>query len=321
MDQRTYGQWKGVLLDTLKKLDRNNQCVYPDCKKKPIASHIIAESALKRIAHDGKILTWNWYEEDIVHSDPHDQDWERIYVEPKEVFIGKDVTYPIFCATHDNDTFRSLENPGFDGEMEQVAQLAYRALCYKTWNPHVRARLKFLLSFTEPQLFVEQEPFLAANALLQARERLEIMLHMGDYAQLERRIITLDIAPCIACTDAFIPINEDEETTLRNGLPSLTAEDILTFSFFPAHDPYESTCIITWFRESQRAHHYLESLELHKLSAEEQAQMLVATGFRHNIFISPIWWQSQSPETRQKSVQFQLAHAYELTHFSSARMR
>lgn len=232
MDQRIDGQLKGVLLETLKKLDRNNQCVYPHCRKKPIASHIIAESVLKRIAHNGNILTWNWYEEEIVHSDPHDQDWERIYAEPKEASIGKDVTYPIFCATHDNDTFRSLEQPGFDGETEQVAQLAYRALCYKTWNPHVKARLEFLLSFTEPQLFVEQEPFLAVNALLEARRRLEAMIHMGEYIQLERRIITLDIAPCIACTDAFIPLNEDEEAALRNGLLSLTAEDILTFSFF-----------------------------------------------------------------------------------------
>lgn len=321
MDQRIDGQLKGVLLETLKKLDRNNQCVYPHCRKKPIASHIIAESVLKRIAHNGNILTWNWYEEEIVHSDPHDQDWERIYAEPKEASIGKDVTYPIFCATHDNDTFRSLEQPGFDGETEQVAQLAYRALCYKTWNPHVKARLEFLLSFTEPQLFVEQEPFLAVNALLEARRRLEAMIHMGEYIQLERRIITLDIAPCIACTDAFIPLNEDEEAALRNGLLSLTAEDILTFSFFPTHDPSESTCVLTWFRESQRAHHYLESLELHTLSAEEQAQMLVATGFRHNIFISPIWWQSQSSETRRKSVQIQLAHAREPTHFSSAHVR
>ncbi len=95
MDRRAYGQFKDIFLRTLKKLDMNNQCLYPDCKGKPIGSHIIAKSVLKRIAHNGKVLTWNWYEEDIANSDPNDQDWERIYAKPKEAGIRKDDAIPI----------------------------------------------------------------------------------------------------------------------------------------------------------------------------------------------------------------------------------
>jgi len=37
----------------LKQLNKNNQCVYPGCKKRPIGSHVIAESVLKLIADKG----------------------------------------------------------------------------------------------------------------------------------------------------------------------------------------------------------------------------------------------------------------------------
>jgi hypothetical protein len=315
MDRRAYGQFKGIFLRTLKKMDTNNQCLYPGCKEKPIDSHIIAESVLKRIAQNGKVLTWNWYEEDIANSDPNDQDWESIYAEPKEAGIVKDVTYPIFCHTHDNDIFRVLENPGFDSQIEQVVLLAYRVLCYKTWHPHLKERLEFLLSFTEPQALVEQERLFDMIPMLKARERLEQMLKTRDYTQLEYRIIALNIPPCIACTDAFIPTDEDEHIRMFKGTLSFTAEDVLTFTFFPERDPNKSTCVITWFRGSQRATHFREFHELDQLSGQELLDMLLTNAFTYNIFISPTWWKSLSQAEKQQAKELQLANARALTNF------
>ncbi len=313
MDRRAYGQFKGMLLRTLKKMDTNNQCLYPGCKKKPIDSHVIAESVLERIAHNGKVLTWNWYEEDIANSDRNDQGWERIYAEPKEAGIRKDVTYPIFCCMHDNDIFQALENPGFDSQPVQVVLLAYRALCYKTWNPHVKERLEFLLSFKENETLAEHEQSLALLPLQEARERLEQMLDTRDYTQLEYRIITLNIPPCIACSDAFIPTDEGEDRRILKGSLSLTAEDVLTFSFFPERDPNKSMCVITWFRDSQRAAQFRESYELDQLSKDELPEMLVTLAFTYNIFVSLTWWETLSQEAKQKSKELQLAHAQALT--------
>src|SRR6266567_1055963 len=115
--------------------------------------------------------------------------------------IRKDVTYPIFCGEHDHKVFRALENPGFDSQSEQVLLLAYRALCYKTWNPHVKERLEFLFSFKENETVAEHERLFAMIPLLEARERLEQMLKTKDYTQLEHRIKALNIPPCVACTD------------------------------------------------------------------------------------------------------------------------
>ena len=315
MDRRDYGQFKSIFLRTLKKMDRNNQCLYPGCKRKPIDSHIIAKAVLKRIAHNGKVLTWNWYEEDIANINPNDQDWERIFTEPKEAGIGKDVTYPIFCHTHDNNIFRVLENPGFDSQLEQVALLAYRALCYKTWHPHLKERLEFLLSFKEPQALVEQERLFARIPLLKARERLEQMLITRDYTQLEHKIIALNIPPCIACTDAFIPTDKDEYIHIFKGTLSFTAEDVLTFTFVPERDSNKSMCVITWFCGSQRATHFRKFHELDQLSGQELLDMLLTNAFMCNIFISPTWWNSLSQEDKQQAKELQLINAHALTNF------
>ena len=74
----------------------------------------------------------------------------------------------MFCCTHDNDVFEALEKPDYSYEPEKIALLAYRALCYKTWNSHLNKKLELFLSiliqkplhsmngFTFPQEFLSQ---------------------------------------------------------------------------------------------------------------------------------------------------------------------
>ena len=131
MEQKTGLQFVEPFRKELKRLNKNNQCVYPGCKKKPIGSHVIAESVLKLIADKSKVLTWERSDEEILVNTIRGHEWDHIHKQPKSVGIETEVTYPIFCCQHDNDVFEVLEKPGFSYEPHQVALLAYRALCYK----------------------------------------------------------------------------------------------------------------------------------------------------------------------------------------------
>src|SRR5438128_9422146 len=112
MRQQSDRRFIGVLLKILRKLNKNDQCLCPKCKEKPINSHVIAESVLERLAHKGKVLRWAPSDTDIVRNDSSDQELERIYDEPKLAGIREEVNYPLFCQPHDNQVFEPLERSG-----------------------------------------------------------------------------------------------------------------------------------------------------------------------------------------------------------------
>ena len=111
MEQKAELQFVETFRKKLKQLNKNNQCVYPGCKKKPIGSHVIAESVLKLLADNGKVLTWERSDDEIIVNAIRRYEWDQVYKQPKSVGIETEVTYPIFCCEHDNDVFAALEKP------------------------------------------------------------------------------------------------------------------------------------------------------------------------------------------------------------------
>src|SRR5690348_2690267 len=111
MEQKADLHFVEPLLKMLKRLNKNKECVCPGCNEPPIDSHIISESVLKLLATQGKVLTWEHSEDEIVLNTIRGHAWEHIHKEPKPASIKKDVTYPIFCKEHDRSIFEMLENP------------------------------------------------------------------------------------------------------------------------------------------------------------------------------------------------------------------
>src|SRR5439155_877893 len=119
---------------------------------------VIAESVLERLADkEGKVLTWEASYHDVVVNTLQGHEWDRVYQQPKRVGIRQEVTYPIFCREHENGIFSALEDNGFSFHKKQVALLAYRALCYKTWNPHVEKMLEFFFSNKDAETLLQNQ--------------------------------------------------------------------------------------------------------------------------------------------------------------------
>ena len=234
MGTKSDKQFVEPLLKILRKFQNNNRCLYPGCSKEPIGSHVIAESVLEQLAdNEGKVLTWNVSDNDIVVNTLQGHEWDRVYKQPRRVGIRQEVTYPIFCGEHDNGIFAELEDTGFTFHPMQVALLAYRALCYKTWNPHLEEMLEFFLSNKDEETVVQHQRIFSLKAMVEARQKLEDILTTQDFRQLRWITRILHIDPCFAGTDAVIPYRSEEDArSIASGSNILSPEDVMTFSFF-----------------------------------------------------------------------------------------
>jgi len=186
MESKSDLQFVETLRKKMKSFNKNDECICHGCKKEPIRSHIIPESVLELLADvEGKVLTWERSDEEIIVNTLRGHEWDHIYKQPKKVHIGKNVTYPIFCNEHDNDIFEALEKPGHTFEPQKMALLAYRALCYKSWNPHLEKKLEFVLSNQDPETTLQLERICSLKSLLAARQKFEDMLAIQDYGQMD----------------------------------------------------------------------------------------------------------------------------------------
>ncbi len=309
MVQKTNLQFVEPLRKKMQAYNRNKQCIVHECTKKPAHSHVIAEPILGLLKDaQGKVLTWEHTDEEILVNLIRGNTWNHIYQQPKRIGIGKDATYPIFCDTHDNDIFTPLEKPGYHSETEQVALLAYRALCYKTWNPHLGEKLEFELTNQDPKTALELRRIFSLNTILAARKKFEYIVRHKDYREMRwiKRIFRID--PCFACTDATIPFDGEEDAiNIASGKTILTPEDYITFTFYPEEKLNASICIITWFKDNQRGEGFVEDLKLGNPSEELVRNIIVTRALSMSlVYTSQKFWHSLSPEEKDYLVRLQM---------------
>jgi hypothetical protein len=315
MKSKSDKQFVEPLLKLFRAFQNNNRCLYPGCLTKPIGSHVIAESVLEQLADkEGKVLTWDVSDNDIVVNTLQGHTWDRVYKQPKRVGIRQEVTYPIFCREHDNGIFAALEDNGFTFQPKQVALLAYRALCYKTWNPYLEKKLEFFLSNKDAETIEQHQRLFSLKTMVEARQKLENILATQDFRQLRWITRILHIEPCFACTDAIIPYHGDEDAkSIRSGTIILMPDDVMTFSFFPDKNLNANLCVVTWFRESKRASGFIESLELGNPSDDDVRQNIIHNALRVSlVYASPMWWDTLSSELQAYTLELQLSNIISL---------
>lgn len=311
MESKSDKQFVEPLLKIWRNFQNNNRCLYPGCPKKPIGSHVIAKSFLEQLAdNEGKVLTWDVPDNVIVVNTLQGHEWDHVYKQPRRVGIRQEVTYPIFCSKHDNSIFAELEDTGFTFHPTQVALLAYRALCYKTWNPHLEKMLEFFLSNKDTETVLQNQRTFQLKTIVEARQKLEDILATKDYRQLQWVTRILHIDPCFAGTDAFIPYHSQEDAkSIASGSIILKAEDVMMFSFLPDKNLNASICVITWFRNNKRALRFLENLELDNPSEDDIRQNIIHTALSVSlIYASPMWWDTLSPKLQAHTSELQLSN-------------
>ncbi len=305
----------GELLDAFRK--RNGTCLYPSCKKKPINSHVVAEKTLKLIAQDSTVLTWDLPNDTLIKRIEARLPLEQFYFGPTPVGIGQrsKVTCPLFCKDHDGSVFTPLEQGNFSSQPapEQMVLIAYRGLCAATYDQMVPERAFAVgekygeqSTLNRPEKLPRLHRFLIRDVLLVARQRHEQILLTQDYRQLDGQTYLVNIPPCIACTYALVPSDALDTMMTINGLQTLTAEDVVVFSFLP-YPPLQSVFVISWLRGSRRARVLLDHI-INPVPEKEKPEFFLSLGFQaSNVYVSPKWWKSLSEEQKAYYTKLHLA--------------
>jgi len=299
--------------DVIKKARRNTTCLFPGCSEEPIGSHVIARTILEVIADKGHVLTWfprrvtAW---DMARSIDAGQPLDYLYEKPISVGIGdkNKVTEPLFCRDHDNTVFAPLDDREFSFQAEQVMLLASRAVCSMILSTSATAAIYTAVakqpslhySLSTPEPLRRLQGFQATELVLQARHLYAQIQATRDYDQLGWAIYLVNMQPCIAATYSFIPVEGNDAKAIINGTQAVTVADMVSFSFLPYKLLNCSICVISWLRESQRAHQFMTFRRVNALSEKEQRDLFLSFAFESpTLYISPIWWQSLSDEKRE----------------------
>lgn len=301
------------------KAARNPTCLYPDCSKRPIGSHVIARSTLQLIAENSHVLAWFipdlW---EMVHTLRAGRSLEQLSKEPVSVGIRnkQKVTHPLFCEEHDHRIFAPLETQAFSFSPEQVLLLAYRASCYLTFHNAslteavfaVARNYQYAHALDTPERRQKLERYRALPCVIDARQRYTSIYQSKDYNQLRWVTNLVDIPVCIAATYALIPIaDENDALTIVNGTQLLTAEDVVSFSLLPYLRQNNSLCVISWFKGSRRAEQFMAVTGIPELSPKEQENFSLHYAFESpTLYVSPVWWRTLSEEQREKYRQIHL---------------
>ncbi len=302
------------LENVIRRAHRNAICFFPGCDGRPIGSHIIARKTLELIADQSHVLTWltqqvtAW---DMRRSTNAGRPLEQLFENPVRVGIGdrNRVTEPLFCRDHDKTVFAPLEDSEFSFQPEQVALLAYRALCSMILSTTATEAVFTVLvkqpGYQQSQSIVKTlrrlQRFQTTELVSQVRQLYVQIQSTHDYDQLGWSIYLVNIPLCIAATYSFIPVEGDEAKAIIDGRQPLTVGDAVCFSLLPYKPMNNSICVISWLRGSQRAQRFMTWHRINELSEKEQRDLFFSFAFESpTLYISPIWWQPLSEEKRKE---------------------
>lgn len=308
------------LENVIKRAHRNARCIFSGCNCGAIGSHLIARSTLELIADQGHVLAWMpqqitaW---DMMRSVNAGQSIELLYEEPILVGISNRnwVTEPLFCSIHDGSIFAPLEHEDFSFRPQQIALLAYRALCSLVFSMASIERV--LTSLAEnhdghgvlgsTQTLRKVQQFQTTELILQVRQLYEQMRSESNYTLLDWSTNLMNIPPCIAATYAFIPVENNEDKAIANGKLAVSTVDAVIYSFLPYKPQESSACVISWLKGSTRAqrfmnnHQIMSDHQINEVTETEQQDLFLSLAFQSpTLYISPTWWRSLSDEERER---------------------
>jgi hypothetical protein len=308
--------WKRLqnVEDVIRGGRRNTSCLFSGCGGRPIGSHVIARKMLELIADEGHVLTWlprqitAW---DMMRSIREGRSIEQLYEDPIRVGIGdrNRVTEPLFCSDHDTSIFAPLEREDFSFQPQQVALLAYRALCSMVLST---ASIEAILAAVTQQhdkhgltgslrTLRKLQRFQQTELILQVRQLYEQIQAAKNYNLLDWSMYLVNIPPCIAATYSLTPYEANEDKDIANGKLAVTAADAVCFSFLPYKPQESSICVISWLNESKRAMRFMTYHRINEISEKEQLDLFLFFAFESpTLYISPTWWQSLSDGAREK---------------------
>ena len=279
-------------------------CLHPDagptvCAGKIVRAHTLRRSAdLERIARDGHV-----YGIKALPFTPP----ERL-VRPRLIGLNEASTFTGFCAYHDNRLFRPLERQPFEASNEQVALLAYRALCRELFAK--RAAMEYVPTMREGDRGAPLEFQLRTQTTMGAYEagaapglrdaeihksRFDELLRRADYGQIQYLVVRLNETPDVLFTSGYYPDASFAGERVQDLSDLGRTADLMTLSLITRDAG--GAAVLAWLDSSPAGQRVAASLDA--LDDQEIPHAMVRFAYLgENTYSSPPWWEALSDENR-----------------------
>ena len=296
-----------VLERTTKVFDRG-RCLHPSagpstCSGEIISSHTIQRGGgLTRIASRGHVysLTRQGKRFDPSRWDPDGK--------PHRVGIREASTFRGFCAKHDNELFLPLERKPFEGALEQIALLAYRALCYELSMKESalgvmdiqreldKGRpLEFQVLFQEAASLRETGLRRAIKELSRLRKSYEEVVFREATGKLGYFIAFFDECPAAMCSGIAQATHDFRGKRIATLSPNSPA-DWMTLSLIATDGG--GAAVFSWPIDHSKSEWVVSTLS--ELSDTDLPHAIVRFAFEffENTYSSPTWWDGLEQEVQ-----------------------
>lgn len=300
---------RSEIFDAFRKSFSKKVCLHPDassttCSSKIINAHTVQRAGvLSRIAHDGHVY---WFDSDVASI------FKNNGTPPVEsIGINRASTFTGFCARHDNELFRPLDDHTFSGSSEQCFLLAYRTLCHELYLKRSQIdALEFQKEFDrgadlDRQFHVRSTTFLQqTGALIGSRDfeehkRLfDLDLRSGDFSNMRSAIIWLHDVPDMVCSGPVLLAYDFYGRPLQAELGIEERADFLSLSILTTATG--GAAVFSWREDSgESAAKLVRSLL--ELPGRAVANAIVRLAFTSmgNLFMSMSWWDQLPGEVKE----------------------
>ena len=280
------GEFFGIMSEMHAAQERGifGQCMYSldGCQQPPIASHLLAESWLRKIADEtNHVITFNFAINGLA------RDGARIKPQRVGVAEKQAVTFPGFCSRHDSELFSCLETADFTATSAQLVALTYRSVCREACAKHqmVKCNLPRALN-TVPGSFFSQftvREFKNCIRLLARKQELEKSL-AAPSNDIAAYVVEFASCPTVLVS-ATVPIS----VTFSGRLLDSDRNDWTTFSILPSQKG--GYAVFTWSkRASKNPARLVKSFIGINRELQSSALIHLALEISENLAIAPAWW-------------------------------
>ena len=300
---------KQEILERFVKVYQKGKCSHRDagpnsCKGSIIKAHTIQRNGgLNVIASNGHVYSLlqsrKLFEEDKYNPETG----------PNKVGIGEASTFAGFCAHHDDEVFAPVEKQPFQGTLEQIGLLGYRAVCHELFLKECSLEVAKILrdldrSFPVSQQVIHQQLISWwESGIVKAIEEIQVLksfyesLVLGpSFENIGYYVVVFDSPPEIMCTGALQATHDFRgNQTAELGSLAVPAH-WMTFSLIATDTG--GAAVFSWPLPHFRSADVLKSLD--DLTSEERSHAIVRFAFEffENTYFSPEWWEGIEQEVR-----------------------
>lgn len=269
----------------------------PDaCDGAIIRAHTLPKNQLQKIATDGHVYAMRFTAADLAKNNGA--------ITAKKAGVGTFSVLNSFCASHDNNVFKHVEDDPLIFDPHQLTLLHYRTICSELYR-------KVCSYYTLLHQIEEQEKKKLPKETMDILKTMAVGEQLGirdigsafmrsandlfeyKYDQVSALVVHFKKLPSVMTVGAFIPLYD------YNGQRSHHIEDFETIaqtvSFNILVSEGHAAVAMLWFKDHNQIKPFADTYIMQKPEHLSALAIQTAFEFLENTCMQPAWWEGEKP--------------------------